>query len=71
MTPFLVGFQFSKKNNQWTGRFNGIKDSTSNNLNSDSKIPGYRIKDLFNCKYRKQDNNGLEDSKQIHTRLGG
>ena len=28
------------------------------------------LQDLFNCKCRKQDNNGLEDSKQIHTRLG-
>ena len=39
-----------------------MKDSTSNNLNGNSKIPEYRIQDLFNCKCRKQDN-GLEDSK--------
>ena len=36
--------------------------TTSNNLNGNSKIPGYRTQDLFNCKYRKQEH-GLEDSK--------
>ena len=69
MTPFLVGFQFSKKNNQWTERFNGIKESTSNNLNGNSKIPGYRTQDLFNCKCRKQDN-GLEESKSNTHKTG-
>ena len=34
------------------------------------KFLGTVLQDLFNCKYRKQDNNGLEDSKQIHTKLG-
>ena len=28
------------------------------------------LQDLFNCKCRKQDNNGLKILKQIHTRLG-